>query len=308
LRGEHYQASLALEEERDLELDAKAIRQQQQKELAQQEAEKARILKATKGKEAEYQELIKKNHRSAAQIRSELFQLQGSSAISLGSAIEFANFASAKTGVRTAFILGILKQETQLGSFLGNCTYNQDKFGKPVMKPTRDTPVFLAIAETLGFDAGTRPISCSQTVDTWGGAMGPSQFIPSTWACYGGYVNTVTGTCGWNASSGLTRDAFYAGPWRYDANQDRLRALRGKQSPSNPWDNQDAFLATALYMKEMGAGYGDYASEHLAAMRYFAGWGGAANPTAYVRSYGDSVMNHATYYQTQIDTLKQLAE
>ncbi len=308
LRDEHDQARLALEDQRNSELGAKAIRQQQQKLLADQEAEKARVLKVTKGKEQEYQTLIKNNQRTAAQIRSELFQLQGSSAISLGSAIEFANFASAKTGVRSAFILGILKQETQLGSFLGNCTYNQDKFGKPVMKPTRDTPIFLAIAGALGFDPSTRPVSCSQTVDTWGGAMGPSQFIPSTWASYGGFINTVTGTSGWTADSGLTRDAFFAGPWKYDASKDRLRILRGKQSPSNPWDNQDAFLATALYMQEMGAAYGDYASEQLAAMRYFAGWGGAANPSAYVRAYGDSVMNHTAYYQTQIDTLKQLAE
>lgn len=295
-----------LEDQRDSELDAKMVRQLQAKKLNEQEQEKTRILKTTKGQETAYQKLIKENKRTAAQIRAELFELRGSSAISLGDAIEFANFASSKTGVRTAFILGILKQETELGSYLGGCTYDEERFGKPVMKPTRDQAVFRAISETLGFNASTQPVSCSQTADTWGGAMGPSQFIPSTWACYGGYVNAVTHSC--SNTSDMTRDQFYSGTWGYDASQDRLRILRGKQSPSNPWDNQDAFLATALYMKEMGADAGGYDAEHTAAMRYFAGYGGAANPSPYVRSYGDSVMEHTAYYQKQMDILTNLDE
>jgi hypothetical protein len=249
--------------------------------------------------------MLEANRKKASEIRNLIFELQGSSNISLGEAIELASVASAKTGVRTAFILGVLKQETDIGSFLGSCTYDQIRFGKAVMKPTRDAPVYLAIAETLGFDASSRPISCSQTANTWGGAMGPSQFIPSTWACFGGYYNTVTGDCN-NARGTMSREQFYMGPWAYSADKDRLRQLRGKQSPSNPWDNQDAFLATALYMQELGAGYGTYYSEHLAAMRYFAGWAGANNPSPYVQSYGDSVMSHASYFQGQMDRLEEL--
>lgn len=307
LRNENDAVRLALEDEREAELGAKAVRQEQERALANQEQEKARILEVTKGEEQTYQQLLAANKKKASDIRNLIFELQGSANISLGEAIELASTASAKTGVRTAFILGVLKQETNIGSFLGSCTYDQTRFGRPVMSPTRDAPVYLVIAETLGFDPASRPISCSQTADTWGGAMGPSQFIPTTWACFGGYYNTRTGDCT-NSVGTLTRTEFYAGPWAYDAAKDRLRQLRGKQSPSNPWDNQDAFMATALYMQELGAAYGTYYSEHLAAMRYFAGWAGANNPSPYIRSYGDSVMNHASYFQTQLDTLKELEE
>jgi hypothetical protein len=101
-------------------------------------------------------------------------------------------------------------------------------------------------------------------------------------------------------------DAYWAGPWTYKASADSLRNLRGKQSPSNPWDNQDAFLAAAVLMRDNGASGGGYEAERLAALRYFAGWGNAENP-AYA-FYGDGVLEHASYFQKQIDALKQLAQ
>jgi hypothetical protein len=103
----------------------------------------------------------------------------------------------------------------------------------------------------------------------------------------------------------MSWDTFWAGPWEYRVANDRLRTVRGKQSPSNPWDNQDAFIAAGILMRDNGAVAGDYASERMAALRYFAG-GNATNP-AYA-FYGDGVMEHATYFQRQIDTLKRLSE
>jgi hypothetical protein len=102
----------------------------------------------------------------------------------------------------------------------------------------------------------------------------------------------------------MSWDAFWAGPWEYKASADRLRTIRGKQSPSNPWDNQDAFMGAAVLMKDNGADGGTLYAERLAALRYFAGWSNASNP-AYA-FYGDSVMQHAAYYQKQMDTLKDL--
>jgi hypothetical protein len=134
--------------------------------------------------------------------------------------------------------------------------------------------------------------------------MGPAQFIPSTWACYGGYINTISNDCN-NSARSYTWDAFWAGPWVYRADKDRLRIVRGKQSPSNPWDNQDAFLAAGILLKDNGADGGTLYAERLAAMRYFAGWANASNP-AY-SFYGDGVMGHADYYQRQIDALKELS-
>lgn len=296
LRTASSRAKNALEERQAEEEELKKLQVLQRDRLKGQESEKTRILHVTKGEEQRYQKLITSTQQTAAQIRSELFELRGSAAINLGNAIEYANFASQKTGIRPALILGVLKQETRLGEFLGNGVWTAD------MHPTRDRPLFLVITKTLGLDPNTMPVSAKPSYG-WGGAMGPAQFIPSTWGCYGGYLNTVTGGCN-NKTVGMTWDDFWAGPWTYDASADRLRQVRGKQSPSNPWDNQDAFIAAAILMKDNGADAGGYAAERLAALRYFAGWGNANNP-AYA-FYGDGVMGHAEYFQKQIDALKQL--
>jgi membrane-bound lytic murein transglycosylase B len=68
----------------------------------------------------------------------------------------------------------------------------------------------------------------------YGGAMGPAQFIPSTWMGY----------------------------------KDKVTAITGK--PANPWDIRDAFLASAIKLRAGGAD-GNYQGEWNAAMRYFSG-------------------------------------
>jgi len=296
LRDQNKVVKAQLEDRKASEEELRKLKQLQQEQLRAQEANKASILKVTKGEEAKYQQLISANEKTAAQIRSELFELRGSAAINLGDAIEFATHAGTRTGVRPALILGVLKQETRLGEFLGNGVWSQD------MHPTRDRPLFQVITATLGLDPNRMPVSAKPSYG-WGGAMGPAQFIPSTWACYGGYVNTKTNDCN-NAARSLSWDAYWAGPWEYRASADRLRAIRGKQSPSNPWDNQDAFMAASVLMKDNGADGGTLYAERLAALRYFAGWSNATNP-AYA-FYGDGVMQHAAYYQQQIDALKDL--
>ena len=132
--------------------------------------------------------------------------------------------------------------------------------------------------------------------------MGPGQFIPSTWACYGGYINTTTGVCGKGT------DGTYAGPWAYDASKDRVAQLAGHpNTPSNPYNNLDAFTATGLLLSDNGAPAsigpdpGCPSASCLAALRYYAGWGGASNP-AY-SFYGDDVMAFAAQFQSDINTL-----
>jgi hypothetical protein len=56
-----------------------------------------------------------------------------------------------------------------------------------------------------------------------------------------------------------------------------------------------------MLMADNGAGTQTPAAERLAALRYFAGWGGASNP-AY-SFYGDGVMGFANQFQQQIDIL-----
>src|SRR3989344_5534850 len=174
------------------------------KNLKKNEADMQKLLKDTKGKETEYQKLQKNVQKTAANIRSQLFLLAGSPSISFEKALRFANFAETVTGVRPAFLLGIITQETELGKNIGQCllTNNLNKgdgvgkntgtFFKGVMKPTRDVDPFISITAELGLDSKLMPVSCPQA-SGYGGAMGPAQFIPSTWVLYAKKIANLTG-------------------------------------------------------------------------------------------------------------------
>ncbi len=275
------------------QVQLKQIQILEQRKIQTQESQKRSILRKTKGKEGAYQSLITSQKKTAAQIRSELFTLRGSAAIPFGKALQYAKVAQRATGVRAAVILGVLKQETDLGQHLGTGNWKKD------MAPRRDQPVFVYITKTLGLDPNLMPVSRKPSYG-WGGAMGPGQFIPSTWVCYGGFINTRTGNCS-NSRHKLSWNAFWQGPWKYVAIKDRVRKLLNSGVPSNPWNNQVAFMATAMLMADNGAGAGTYRAERLAALRYFAGWVHARNP-AYA-FYGDGVMGYAGQFQKMIDQL-----
>ncbi|KND51081.1 MAG: hypothetical protein AB202_01565 [Parcubacteria bacterium C7867-007] len=258
----------------------KSIQAAEQQKIKNQQDQKKALLAQTKSQQATYQSIIAAQQKTAAQIRAELFALAGGNgAITLPIAITLAKQAGAATGVRPALILAILKQETDLGKNVGQCLLTNSpakgdgkgkNTGTPfagVMKPTRDVDPFLAITAKLGLDPYSQPVSCPPSYG-YGGAMGPAQFIPSTWVIY----------------------------------ESRVAQLAGHPStPASPWNNLDAFTATALLMADNGATAQTPAAERLAAQRYFAGWGNASNP-AY-SFYGDGVMGFASQFQSDIDTL-----
>ncbi|MDE2021572.1 MAG: hypothetical protein KGI71_01455 [Patescibacteria group bacterium] len=260
-------------------------------QLLSQEQDKQRLLAQTKGVEANFQKLIASNQKTAAQIRSELFTLRDSAAIPFGTALAYAQAAEKATGTRAAVTLGVLKQETNLGENLGTGTWRID------MAPNRDQPVFAYITKTLGLDPDKMPVS-KKPYYGWGGAMGPGQFIPSTWVCYGGFINANTGDCA--NTAGMSWSQYWQGPWQYVASRDRVRKLTGGTEPSNPWNAKDAIMATAMLMADNGASAGTRAAERLAALRYFAG--SHANNPAYA-FYGDGVMEFAAQFQQDIDQL-----
>ncbi|MBI2049107.1 MAG: hypothetical protein HYT29_01575, partial [Parcubacteria group bacterium] len=233
----------------------------QKKSIEADKAKKRNILAATKGVEALYQKVVQEKEQDAAAIRSELFALQGSSAIPFEKALDYANKAFEKTGVRPALILGVIAEESNLGENVGTGNWRTD------MHPERDAPIFVEITRRLGLNPDALPVSKKPWYG-WGGAMGPAQFIPSTWVLY----------------------------------EDRIAAVAG-HAPPNPWEPYDAFMASALLMKDNGADKGTYSAERLAALRYFAGWKNATKP-AYA-FYGDEVMVLAEKYQRQIDILQR---
>lgn len=284
IKRDTYVQKNSLEEKQQTEAEMKRLQELEKLEIEAKEDEKEEILDVTRGQESKYQELLESQQKTAAQLKAQLFALLGGGgAIPFPEAIAYAEASSAKTGVSAALILAILEQESSFGSNIGSCTYNQMSWGKAVMHPDRDAPVFIAMAAELGFDPNVQQISCpwirggTERIG-WGGAMGASQFIPSTWATYGGFVNN-------------------GGGWVYDRNRDSIRTLLGKSVPSSPFVNQDAFMATALLMRDNGAA-GTYNTEWTAAIRYFSGWGGVNNPINH--PYGDNVMKRKARIENEI--------
>ena len=288
IRVDTEEQKAALENKQETEAEMQRIQELQKQEIQQKEAEKERILEVTRGEEEAYQELLESQQRTASQLRNQLFELLGGGGgIPFPQAVELARYAEGQTGVDAALILAVLEQETNLGSNLGSCAYNDTRGGRPVMHPDRDAPVFLAIADVLGFDARTRQVSCPLISNGsrvgWGGAMGPSQFIPSTWAIYGGIVNR-------------------GGTYTYSQADDAIRRINGGTGPANPFNNRDAFLATALLLRDNGAN-GTYNGDRMAALRYYAGWGGANNPAN--AFYGNQVMNRKDRLAREMQILGQ---
>ena len=108
------------------------------------------------------------------------------------------------------------------------------------MSPT-NIPLFLALTQQLGLNPGTMMVSCANADGAYGGAMGPAQFVPATWNLYADGVSNITGN-----------------------------------KPPSPWNDADAFTATALYLKDAMVGcqasYSTQASiERCTAAKYYAG-------------------------------------
>lgn len=287
IKGDNQVQKQSLEDKQVAEAKLKKLQELEKKEIEAKEREKGQILGVTKGQEKAYTELLTSQQKTASQLRNALFQLLGGSgAIPFPEAVSLAQYAGGKTGVSPGLILGILEQESNFGSHIGSCLVGDISLGKSVMHPQRDAPVFMAIATILGFDAATQKVSCpilraDGSRIGWGGAMGPLQFIPSTWASYGGIVNSGNG-------------------FVYVKSSDAIRNLTGSVAASNPFNKQDAFMASALLLRDNGAS-GAFAADRLAALRYYAGWGGASNPEN--QFYGDQVMKRKARLDAEIKTL-----
>ncbi len=261
------------EEKLDLERIVK-IRILQRQESSQLKVEQESYLKLT---EEQYQKQLKEKQeteKKASAIRARIFELIGvSKAPTFGEAYEIAKYVSSVTGVRPALVLAVLTQESNIGKNVGQCYLKNTQTGEGIritnnkveprtMKPTRDVPYFLEICQKLGRDPFNTPVSCPMSIG-WGGAMGPAQFIPDTWGNpkygYGAKVKEVTG------------------------------------KEADPWDIRDAFLASGLYLRDLGAS----TDEFKAVMRYFSGY----RWSKWEEFYGRSVLAIAAQYEQDIKSL-----
>jgi membrane-bound lytic murein transglycosylase B len=114
---------------------------------------------------------------------------------------------------------------------------------------------FFTIVNKLGLDPDSVKVSAEPTYGC-GGAMGPAQFIPSTWLAY----------------------------------EDEVRRITGHPVP-NPWNFEDAFTASAVKLARGGATSKDRYGEDRAARAYIGG-----SPTcssAICNSYANTVLQKA---------------
>lgn len=259
IKGQTASARDVLADKQGEEIELRRLQELQKKKVEIQEKEKQQILIVSKGVEAQYQKVLKEKEKTAAAIRSELFTLRGSAAIPFGTALDLAKKVEKKMNIRAAFLLGVVAEESNLGENVGTGNWKTD------MHPDRDAPIFEDIARRLGLNPDILPVSKKPWYG-WGGAMGPAQFIPSTWVLYEAEIARLTG-----------------------------------HNPPNPWDPGDAFMAAGVLLADNGASKGGASAERLAALRYFAGWKNAGKSS--YAFYGDEVMELAAHYQKQIDIL-----
>ena len=209
----------------------------------------------------------------ADKIRSALFNLAGiSQKIDFGTALAYANQVSGKLGVDPAFLLAIITQESNLGANVGQCYLtnpdtgagigkNTGTYFANVMNPTRDVPDFLSITNDFSFNAYKTAISCPIAgAGGYGGAMGPAQFIPSTWELFAPRLRTALG---------------------YEA---------------NPWSPVDAFMASGMYLTDLGAIGTSQSAQNRAACKYYGSGGSSC-------SYSRSVQKLKNTIQANIDLL-----
>lgn len=181
---------------------------------------------------------------STDEIYNKKFELLTKGSIPFGDAVKKAKDIEKITNVRPAFLLGILQEELSLEKtdmcYLTNLQTGEgvrevDGVKRPkTMHVTRDIPPFLTITKELGIDPLKTLITCPMSFG-YGGAMGPADFIPSTWMAY----------------------------------RNRVKKITGKSA--NPWDINDALIAEGLFLSDNGASLRTRAGEWRSAMIYFSG-------------------------------------
>ncbi|MBI4158128.1 MAG: lytic murein transglycosylase [Candidatus Yanofskybacteria bacterium] len=256
---------LALEEKLT-ELDrARKIEALERQRLSQSRVSVDRLLKETKGQEATFQQMVQRSQKDLDAIRAQIKFLV-ESGITAEEAVRYAQLAAVGTGIRPAFLLALLEYETGLGRNVGKCNIvdatsgasrhiETGKVSAKGIHPTRDLPILLSVADELGRDPFQLPISCWPGYG-YGGAMGPAQFIPSTWVGYEEDVSRITG-----------------------------------HHPVDPWNFEDAFTASALYLARRGATAQTRASEIAAAKAYISG--NSKCSTSACNRYANGIQNIA---------------
>lgn len=176
----------ALEDEEEEEKSLQALQELQQISLISKQQDKRVLLSQTKGEEGIFRKLAQQTQQNIDALRNQLYLLEGVGvSISLAEAVERANKVCQVTGIRSAFLLAVLKQESSWGKNVGSGNWRRD------MRPN-DRDAFVEICNKLGLNPDQMPVSGKPWYG-WGGAMGAAQFLPTTWLAYEADIAQVTG-------------------------------------------------------------------------------------------------------------------
>ncbi len=282
LKREIFEEKQDLEEKKEEHADEKYKLALEKGKVEVEKKDRDVALRVSQSKEATFAQLKKKREEEIKKIRAMLIQFQRNGmkakSISFGEAYDYAKLAEKYTGVRAAFILAIMQQETGFGMNVGGCYLRNEKTGDGIYikngKLAKRTmmvsniPNFKKITGGLGMDWRKTPVSCALYRNGkyygYGGAMGYTQFIPNTWMIVTNRVQKYLG------------------------------------SPvASPWNPRDAVMAAAIYLRDKGAWRRNYRSEFCAASSYYAG-------KCYPDSrYAKSVMARVPKIQQLINTLER---
>src|SRR3989344_5423715 len=247
----------------------KNIQQIGKRSAEQVKTEKNNLLKVTKGEESYFQQLVKKSQTDIEKIRAQITYLQ-QNGVSAEDAVKFAQLAAVAVGIRPAFLLGLLETESRLGQNVGSGNWKDDMYEcyirlGTIYYPNRkayylnraetEKNAFFAVIGKLGLDPDLVKVSREPSYGC-GGAMGPAQFIPSTWLGYEVEVTRITA-----------------------------------HNPPNPWNIEDAFTASAIKLARAGATSKTRAGESAAARAYISGNSKCTSSTC--NSYTKAVLRKA---------------
>lgn len=265
---------VAMEGDQADSLELKSMLETQKSSLGQKKKEKNNLITTTKGQEKKFQELIKQNQRKIADIQARLFEFGslGVGKITIEKAMEYAQAAGNKAGIRPSLLLGLIWVESKLNSNLGSGNWKTDLYDcyirlgkKQAAEAQKDA--FLDITYKLVLDPDKVPVSKAYLAHGCGGAMGIAQFMPTTWKAY----------------------------------ESRIAKLSGNNPPS-PWGVLDGFTGAAIKLADNGAITKDRAGERKAAAMYYAGGNWQKSPG---QGYADRVRTAAACYQDYMDALKR---
>ncbi len=160
--------------------------------------------------------------------------------IPIGNICQMAESIAKEAGIRPAFLLAILKVETNFGNYIGGCSYNALNSGgfrdggdgsncQLTVLPDNKCSWFCRREKECFENQIKQYVDINSIKFNSVGAMGPMQFMPCTWVGYSG-------------------------------------AVLQKFSSTNPWELSHALYAGALKLCKDGACQGD---EVTAACRYY---------------------------------------